>query len=135
MNNLSILLFVLGLCMSNDVYGDKSYITVKNELNPKGNRLLMAYCKSKNNMVGPRYLKFEEVMIFGFKTNFWGTTEFWCVVKKGPDYKRYGRFTAYKAVKMFVTDDGTKYNWLARDDGIYFHKGNFPPYLKANWTT
>ncbi|ESQ32797.1 hypothetical protein EUTSA_v10005094mg [Eutrema salsugineum] len=140
MKNLSKFLFVFGLlCMiSSDVQGDRSFITVKNELNPKdkaGPRLIMAYCKSKNNMIGPRYLKFEEIMIFGFKTNVWGTTEFWCVVKEGPHYnKRYGSFTAYKAKGLFVKDDGTKWNWSAKDDGFYFHKGNMPSLKLANWT-
>ncbi|AEE77228.1 S-protein 21 [Arabidopsis thaliana] len=132
MKNLSIFLFVVGLCMISDVYGKKSTITVKNELNPKNKNILKVHCKSKNNDIGVKYLKIGEVMSFSFKTNFWGTTEFWCNLYKGPDYKRYRGITAYQAIGLFAKD-GSSYNWLARDDGIYFHKDSLPSYYKTYW--
>ncbi|EFH53256.1 hypothetical protein ARALYDRAFT_484466, partial [Arabidopsis lyrata subsp. lyrata] len=125
MKNVSIFLIVFGLCMIGDVYGKKSMITVKNEFSPKSRLVLKVHCKSKNDDIGIKYLEIGEIMSFSFKTNFWGTTEFWCDIYKGPDYKRFRGFTAYQAKGLFVKD-GSSYNWLARDDGIYFHKNLLP---------
>lgn len=71
-------------------------------------------------------------MAYNFKTNFWGSTEFWCDVYSGPDYKLVIYFTAYKVVGMFAKD-GSSDNWIAIEDGIYFHKDSLLSTKKTNW--
>ena len=71
-------------------------------------------------------------MSLSFKTNVCRTTWFWSDIYKRSSDKHFIGFTAYQAQALFVKDRSS-YNWLFRDDGIYFHNALLPSYYKFYW--
>ncbi|KAJ4901065.1 Plant self-incompatibility protein S1 family [Raphanus sativus] len=111
MNNLSIFICVV-FCMISHVYGD---IRIANEL--KFNKNLWISCFSGDDRMEPVVKKPGEQYRISFSTNYWGTTQFMCTLRQGPNYRHSQSFTAFKQVSP--SDWGALWDWRAREDGIY----------------
>ncbi|CAH8379316.1 unnamed protein product [Eruca vesicaria subsp. sativa] len=129
MNNLLIVLILLGLCigLSNGfrMLGG-STVTLSNQL--EHNKLLKIRC---DNDEGEKIVKIGDEYKFTFGDNFFGTTRYSCKMDQGPNFKHHTEFVAYDASWSKALEATCK--WIAREDGIYFSQDGNPPTWKYSW--
>ncbi|KAL0560356.1 hypothetical protein IC582_000757 [Cucumis melo] len=85
------------------------------------NQTLFVHCKSKDDDLGNHTLstKGQEVQ-WTFKVNFFGTTLFWCYLKKPNFYVAFESFWVEKTHPWLTSRCFDKNCiWIAKDDGIY----------------
>ncbi|KAJ4904416.1 Plant self-incompatibility protein S1 family [Raphanus sativus] len=129
MNNLLIVLILLGLCISLSngfrMLGG-STVTLSNQL--EHNKLLKVRC---NNDEGEQIVKIGEEYEFTFGDNFLGTTLYSCKLDQGPNFKHHQEFVAYDATWSKALEVTCK--WIAREDGIYFSLDGNSPLRRYEW--
>ncbi|CAH9101942.1 unnamed protein product [Cuscuta europaea] len=96
-------------------------------------RILYLHCQSHSDDLGVWDLTENKGYQFYFRTNFWGTTLFWCTFTWG---KKDQSIAVYDDKDSSC--DGERYcNWHLKTDGLYFAKGEFPSESdftkKADW--
>lgn len=134
MKYLSVFLIVYGLCIIGNVYGisQTNTLNIWNDLDPNHKHTtLFVHCKSGNTDKGPQYLPYGKLYTFRVKENFWRSTLFWCTFRHGPNYRLEQKFDVYK-YEAGVAQGGT-YDWIAREDGIYFRRNSAPIRRVHNW--
>ncbi|KAL0719995.1 hypothetical protein Bca4012_069319 [Brassica carinata] len=113
MKNLSTFLCVVViLCMISHVYCS---FWIANELKLK--KKLWISCFSGDDRMAPVIKNPGEVYRRNFHTNLWGTTQFMCTLRQGPNYRHTQNFTAFK--QQSPSDLGALWDWRARENGIY----------------
>lgn len=98
---------------------DKWHIHVINGLS---NGKLMAHCKSRDTDIGEQYIDQASQIQWSFKENVFGSTLFWCFVRKPngsfASFDVFWHETQHYWLHYRCTLQGTCY-WNVRDDGIY----------------
>ncbi|KDP44435.1 hypothetical protein JCGZ_16268 [Jatropha curcas] len=75
-----MLLLLLTAIREGDGIGPKAKtVNVTNDLGP--NTDLTVHCKSKDTDLGEKLLHFQGYFTFTFHPNFWGSTQFYCLMK------------------------------------------------------
>ncbi|XP_022143724.1 S-protein homolog 1-like [Momordica charantia] len=116
-------------------YVDKWHVHVVNGLS---NATLFAHCKSRDTDLGEHNLNRGAEIQWSFKENVWGTTLFWCFLKKpggSASFDVFWREVDHLWLHYRCTNDGTCI-WTAKDDGIYIR--NIPDNLDElvhKWTS
>ncbi|GLT62135.1 hypothetical protein SLA2020_347940 [Shorea laevis] len=95
------------------------HVRIVNKMS-RGHRLFI-HCKSKDDDLGKHDIRVGAEFSWGFKTNYWGTTLFWCYMRKDI-YKAHASFNVFWS----SYDDWLSYRcdssdciWTAKNDGIY----------------
>ncbi|XP_019245190.1 PREDICTED: uncharacterized protein LOC109225053 [Nicotiana attenuata] len=105
------------------LWGQDVDVILKNELHVPAT----VRCKSSDDDLGEHQVWPSNTYKFSFKTNFWGTTLFWCKVwyKKYPESNSYteASFEVYSAEKHPEHCDRIC-TWELLDSGIY----SYDPY-------
>ncbi|KAL6208833.1 hypothetical protein ACLB2K_019778 [Fragaria x ananassa] len=104
---------------------DRWYIHVVNKLGE--GRWLAVHCKSKDDDLGNHDLAPGQDYWFTFKSNYWGTTLFWCNLrteKEDPVKQHVGLKVFWQEwLHVWLTyhcgQKERKCFWIAKDDGIY----------------
>ncbi|CAN6866994.1 hypothetical protein Bca4012_047029 [Brassica carinata] len=129
MNNLLIVLILLGLCISLsngfDMLGG-SKVTFSNQL--EHSKLLKVLC---DNDEGEQLVKIGKEYEFTFGDSIFKTTRYSCKMDQGPNFKHHQEFVAYDASWSKALEATCK--WIAREDGIYFSQDGNPPLRRYEW--
>lgn len=117
-----LFVFVLSLTMFqsiNFIDFERWHIHILNGLSH--GQSLFVHCKSKDDDLGIHDLSFGSEFNWSFRVNFWGTTLFWCYLRKSND--KSVSFEAFWVEKtsIWLYYRCYKYNciWTAKHDGIY----------------
>ncbi|KAK4729388.1 hypothetical protein R3W88_022376 [Solanum pinnatisectum] len=111
-------------CVYSDFFWAKDVdVILKNELHVPAN----VRCKSRDNDLGDHEISIGNTYKFSFKTNFWGTTLFWCKIwyKKYPNSEKYSEAN----FEVYSSESHTEHcdhicTWELLDSGIY----SYDPY-------
>ncbi|KAF8370240.1 hypothetical protein HHK36_031717 [Tetracentron sinense] len=135
-----VLIFVLAMALAlnesrivigkrhGDPVFSKHHVYVGNDLGESST--LNLHCASKDDDLGTHVLLYGQNYTWGFRSNFWGTTLFWCHFKWG---NVTNTFTVYN------DNDSEQYyhksaHWLSRMDGLYYYHHHYGEYeLYHNW--
>ncbi|EXB68036.1 hypothetical protein L484_009643 [Morus notabilis] len=90
----------------------KTHVKMTNNL---GDVDLTVHCKSKNDDLGDHLLHLNESYEFSFRTNFWGTTHFYCSFKWAPDQFQW--FDIFDMEKPRA-DSCTECFWVVHINGL-----------------
>ncbi|MCL7034919.1 hypothetical protein MKW94_026187 [Papaver nudicaule] len=100
-----------------------NYIHV-NVVNDLGDNIdIKMHCKSKDDLIGERWVHYKEDFAWQFKRNFLGTTLYWCWMTwydTSAGHWIVGSYEIYNA-KTDVNNCGLHCNWSVRKDGLYHH--------------
>ncbi|KAF8370241.1 hypothetical protein HHK36_020386 [Tetracentron sinense] len=118
---------VIGIRHEDGIFS-KHHVYVGNDL---GEGLtLNLHCASKDDDLGTHVLPYGQNYNWGFRSNFWGTTLFWCDFKWGNVTDSYSVYDEDSVDQSEHTDT----RWLARKDGIYYYRRPYGLYeLFNNW--
>ncbi|MCL7036107.1 hypothetical protein MKW94_019297 [Papaver nudicaule] len=97
------------------------HVNVQNDLGE--NMDLKMHCKSKDDLIGERWVHYKEDFTWQFKRNVLGTTLYWCSMTwydSSVGHWIVGSFEIYNAQKD-VNNCGHHCDWLVRKDGLYHH--------------
>lgn len=114
---LTVLLLLLLQQDQVDGYRETMSVRIRNEL-PGGD--LSVHCKSGNDDLGWQLLTAGgESFFFSFKTNFWGSTSFWCSFETGPEL--WNSFEVWHGPGFFGKRkmDCNQCLWVVRSDAFY----------------
>lgn len=90
---------------------------------PKNYDGLLLHCASRDDDLGNHTLFHNQVESWRFRTNFWGTTHFFCNFWWGRKTQAFLVFNApWDAIKYHHT-----YSYLMKDDAIYLSYDEKPP--------
>ncbi|EOA37509.1 hypothetical protein CARUB_v10011683mg [Capsella rubella] len=132
MNYLLVFLIVCGQCMIGNVSGLTNDIHIWNDLDPKHKHTtLFVHCKSGSQDQGPKYIPWGKVHHFGVEQNWRRSKLYWCTLRHGPNYRLGNKFDVYKY--QDGVPNGHTYDWIAREDGVYFRRENGPIRKVHNW--
>ena len=95
------------------------------------------HCKSGDDDLGIHVPRVGEDFHWHFKSNFWGTTRFYCYFwsgKKRQSFDVYSVKIQDSCYKDFHIGTGTCY-WLVKDDGFYSSYTNADWNKKYDWWT
>jgi hypothetical protein len=124
-----LILFLLVLALANihsssqDFLGGNPlqiwHVRIFNKLS--GGQKLFLHCKSKDNDLGRQEVPVGSEFSWGFRTNYWGTTLFWCNMRtdKGGRHATFNVFWPTNDYSLADKCDSSDCIWTARDDGIY----------------
>ncbi|AEE30948.1 unnamed protein product [Arabidopsis thaliana] len=132
MKYLLVILFVYGLCII-VVNGSRTTnkINIWNDLDPNHKHTtLFVHCKSKTIDKGRQELPWGKLYQFPVKETWLRNTLFWCTLRHGPGYTIGQQFDAYKYTGV---PQGSDYDWIAREDGIYFRVNRGTIRKVHNW--
>ncbi|KAB2071174.1 hypothetical protein ES319_A08G204800v1, partial [Gossypium barbadense] len=93
-------------------------------------KILLVYCKSKDDDLGIHNLTADTEFIWKFKLNFFGGTLFWCYMAHD---NFHAAFDAFRENNGFFQE--CNYGdciWTAKDDRIYLRNGKFDK-LTQGW--
>ncbi|XP_015892179.2 S-protein homolog 1 [Ziziphus jujuba] len=83
-------------------------------------RDLFIHCQSKDDDLGEHNLTTGSHFTWTFRTNFWGTTRFWCYTRRDNEHAAFDVFWPEKRHKWLETRCDYKVCiWTAKDDGFY----------------
>ncbi|CAN7067924.1 unnamed protein product [Brassica rapa subsp. trilocularis] len=129
---LSCFLIIIALCaeLSNGAVFPKDSVHFNNSLQP--NTILRVHCVSDEDDLGDHFLSHGQTYDFSFYESIF-KTEVICGLWQGPGFEYYALFKAYEGGGLIV-HYGKKNYWDAREDGIYFTHGFYPPKLEYRWS-
>ncbi|RID41912.1 hypothetical protein BRARA_J01835 [Brassica rapa] len=129
---LSCFLIIIALCaeLSNGAVFPKDSVHFNNSLQP--NNILRVHCISDEDDLGDHFLSHGQTYDFSFYESIF-KTEVICGLWQGPSFEYYALFKAYEGGGLIV-HYGKKNYWDAREDGIYFTHGFYPPKLEYRWS-
>ncbi|KAF8394177.1 hypothetical protein HHK36_020384 [Tetracentron sinense] len=115
-NNSLVLILVLALALNESrVVIGRQHVYVGNDL---GEGLtLNLHCKSKDDDLGTHVLSYGQNYTWGFRTNIFFTTLFWCNFQWGNVSDSHEVFNA----RDKEMQDHTNTLWLTRQDGLYYY--------------
>ncbi|KAF8394185.1 hypothetical protein HHK36_020392 [Tetracentron sinense] len=130
-NNSLVLILVLALALNESrVVIGRQHVYVGNDL---GEGLtLNLHCKSKDDDLGAHVLSYGQNQTWGFRTNLFGTTLFWCNFQWGNVSDSHEVYNAQE------TEMRKRINthWLSRQDGLYYYYHDAEEYeLQYKWGT
>ncbi|XVF61739.1 hypothetical protein PTKIN_Ptkin08bG0154700 [Pterospermum kingtungense] len=123
-----IVLLVLAISLSHInfvVAGSRYYVHISNGLS--NNEKLTIHCKSKDDDLGWHVIPTSQEWNWTFKTNFFGSTLYWCNMYWSNHYGAFDVFWENHA--LLVMCNFKECFWSARDDGLYTE--NLP---KGSWS-
>ncbi|XP_022143694.1 S-protein homolog 1-like [Momordica charantia] len=96
------------------------HVNIVNELNSE--QTLFVHCQSKDDDLGEHNISVGTQYSFAFKDNIWGTTLFWCYLRKPNN--SHADFDVYwvdngKGYWLYTRCNWKTCIWIAKDDGIY----------------
>lgn len=126
-------IILFSLCIIGNVYGELTHtITVWNNLDPKQKPTdLFVHCKSPSHDIGPQNVRVGKPYMFPVKHMAFTNTLYQCTVKHGPNFKYIKTFKANS--NMRPTSQGVTFNWIAKQDGIYFKDHTLPIVKTYEW--
>ncbi|XP_022155209.1 S-protein homolog 1-like [Momordica charantia] len=90
--------------------------------NGLSSEILFLHCKSKDTDIGERNLDLGAQIQWKFQVNFWGTTLYWCFMRKGSDSVSLDVFWVERKTSWLrprCAPQTMSCIWIAKDDGIY----------------
>ncbi|GER50095.1 plant self-incompatibility protein S1 family [Striga asiatica] len=112
------------------IVGETYHVHIVNGLE-KRPKLMKVHCRSADDDLGTHVLWVDQEYFWRFKINVFGSTLFYCDVKRGQRPKHFVAFnTSVEGLSCFKT--GQCY-WLIADKGFYFSMDDYTWEKKFGW--
>ncbi|XP_021897011.1 S-protein homolog 6 [Carica papaya] len=115
---LGLCIFFLSIFEPEQFYGMEIDVRVINGFRNNSSLPLVIWCSSQDSDLGGRALQEGDDFGWRVRTNFWGTTRYFCTMKWDSKRKSFDAFKAPEdshRCSLFK-----KCSWLVKEDGFYF---------------